>query len=91
MTESIDPIRIELTEEQKNQIKEVTGKEASAIELTVEDLDARTRPRKSSPTRPRWGRIGPGPSDVRSWRRRAWHILSPGALRASGRKFPEPC
>jgi len=57
MTESNDPIRIELTEEQKNQIKEVTGKEASAIELTVEDLDARTMPRKISPTSPSWGRI----------------------------------
>ena len=32
-----DKIRIELTEEQKNQLREATGKEASAIELTAEE------------------------------------------------------
>ena len=54
MTKSNDPIRIELTEEQKNQVKEVTGTEASAIELTAEDLEARAMPRKISPTSPSW-------------------------------------
>ena len=57
MTKSNDPIRIELTEEQKNQVKEVTDTEASAIELTAEDLEARAMPRKISPTSPSWGRI----------------------------------
>ncbi len=40
------PVRIELTEEQKKQIAEATGKEASAIELTVEELEERVSPRK---------------------------------------------
>ena len=39
------PVRIELTEEQKKQISEATGKEASAIELTVEELEERVSPR----------------------------------------------
>jgi len=39
------PVRIELTEEQKKQIAEATGKEASAIELTVEELEERVSPR----------------------------------------------
>jgi len=42
-----DKIRIELTEEQKNQLREATGKEASAIELTAEELEDRVSPRKS--------------------------------------------
>ena len=41
-----DKIRIELTEEQKNQLREATGKEASAIELTAEELEDRVSPRK---------------------------------------------
>lgn len=39
------PVRIELTEEQKKQISEATGKDASAIELTVEELEERVSPR----------------------------------------------
>ena len=42
-----DKIRIELTEEQKAQLREATGKEASAIELTAEELEDRVSPRKS--------------------------------------------
>jgi len=42
-----DKIRIELTEEQKNKLREATGKEASAIELTAEELEDRVSPRKS--------------------------------------------
>jgi hypothetical protein len=41
-----DKIRIELTEEQKAQLREATGKEASAIELTAEELEDRVSPRK---------------------------------------------
>lgn len=38
------PIRIELTEEQKKQIRDATGKDASAIELTAEELESRVSP-----------------------------------------------
>ena len=41
------PIRIELTEEQKKLIREATGKEASAVELTAEELEERVSPRRS--------------------------------------------
>jgi hypothetical protein len=40
------PIRIELTEEQKKLIREATGKDASAIELTAEELESRVSPTK---------------------------------------------
>lgn len=38
------PVKIELTEDQKKQIREATGKDASAIELTVEELEERVSP-----------------------------------------------
>lgn len=37
-------IRIELTSEQKEQVKEITQKSAEAIELTVEELEQRIAP-----------------------------------------------
>lgn len=37
-------IRIDLTEEQKQQIREETGEEADAVELTVEQLEDRVSP-----------------------------------------------
>ena len=37
-------IRLMLTPEQKDQIKRVTGKEAEAIELSVEELEERIAP-----------------------------------------------
>jgi len=40
------PIRIELTEEQKQQIREATGKDATAVELTAEELESRVSPTK---------------------------------------------
>jgi hypothetical protein len=40
-----DKIRIELTEEQKSKIREATGKEAAAIELTAEELEDRVSPK----------------------------------------------
>ena len=43
------PIRIELTEEQKKLIREATGKDASAIELTAEELEKRVSPDPLSP------------------------------------------
>jgi hypothetical protein len=38
-------VRIDLTEEQKEQVKEATEKSADAIELTVQELEARIAPR----------------------------------------------
>lgn len=46
-----DKIRIELTDEQKAKIREATGKEASAVELTAEELEDRVSPRKSGLSR----------------------------------------
>ncbi len=37
MEKKQNPVRIELTEEQKQQIREATGKDASAIEFTAEE------------------------------------------------------
>jgi hypothetical protein len=37
-------IRIELTDEQKKLVKGATGKDAKAIELSVEDLEERLSP-----------------------------------------------
>ncbi|MFQ5889507.1 MAG: hypothetical protein ACE5JR_05590 [Gemmatimonadota bacterium] len=47
--EKKEKIRIQLTEEQKRQIRESTGKEAAAIELTVEELENRVSPRLARP------------------------------------------
>ena len=38
------PVRLELTEEQKAQVKAATGKNARAIELNVEELEQRIAP-----------------------------------------------
>ncbi len=38
------PIRIELTEDQKKQVREATGKDAVAIELTAKELEERVSP-----------------------------------------------
>jgi hypothetical protein len=38
------PIRIELTDEQKQQIREATGKDATAVELSAEELESRVSP-----------------------------------------------
>lgn len=38
------PVKIELTDDQKKQIRDATGKDASAIELTVEELEERVSP-----------------------------------------------
>jgi uncharacterized small protein (DUF1192 family) len=37
--------RIELTPEQKTQIRNATGKDAEAVELSVEELEERIAPR----------------------------------------------
>jgi len=38
-------VRIDLTQRQQEHVKERTGKRADAIELTVEELEARIAPR----------------------------------------------
>ncbi len=40
-----DLIRIDLSKEQKDQLKSVTSKDADAIELTVKELEERIAPR----------------------------------------------
>jgi hypothetical protein len=49
MSKNSDPVRIELTDEQKAQVKGVTGQDANAIELSAEELEERTMPRKAMP------------------------------------------
>ena len=48
---SKDQIRIELTPEQKAQVRTATGKDAEAVELSVEELEERIAPAKSFPRR----------------------------------------
>jgi hypothetical protein len=40
-----DLVRIDLTDEQKAQVKDITGKEADSIELKVQELEERIAPR----------------------------------------------
>jgi hypothetical protein len=42
-------IRLELTEEQKAQIKAATGKDARTLELNAEELEDRIAPQKTYP------------------------------------------
>jgi len=39
-----DQFRIQLTPEQKSQVKNATGKDAEAVELSVEELEERIAP-----------------------------------------------
>jgi len=39
-----DHVRIELTKEQQDQIKEATGQQVDAVELSVEELEQRVAP-----------------------------------------------
>jgi hypothetical protein len=48
-----DQIRIELTPEQKAKIRSTTGKDAEAVEFTVEELEARIAPVKIIPGPPK--------------------------------------
>lgn len=43
-----EQFRIQLTPEQKSQVKDATGKEAEAVELSVEELEERIAPAKKS-------------------------------------------
>jgi hypothetical protein len=44
-----DQFRIQLTPEQKAQVREATGKDAEAVELSVEELEERIAPAKGGP------------------------------------------
>lgn len=44
-----DQIRLELTPEQKEQVRNATGKDAEAVELSVEELEERIAPAWVSP------------------------------------------
>lgn len=46
MSSSKDQIRIELTPEQKDSVRKATGKNAEAVEFSVEELEARIAPSK---------------------------------------------
>ncbi len=45
--EKKQPIRIELKEQQKQQVRDATGKDAVAIELSAEELEERVSPKRS--------------------------------------------
>ena len=49
MDSSKGQVRIELTPEQKAKIHNATGKDAEAVELSVEELEERIAPAKKRP------------------------------------------
>ena len=49
MAANKEPFRMKLTKEQQDQIQKVTGKNAEALELTVEELEDRIAPFKLRP------------------------------------------
>jgi hypothetical protein len=46
-----EPVRINLTEEQKAEIRRQTGKDAEAVEFTVDELEERIAPTGKYPPR----------------------------------------
>jgi hypothetical protein len=50
MDKGKEQFRISLTPEQKAQVRNATGKEAEAVELSVEELEERIAPAKFSPS-----------------------------------------
>jgi hypothetical protein len=46
-----EPVRISLTEDQKAEIRNKTGKDADAVELSVDELEDRIAP-KTTPVKP---------------------------------------
>lgn len=49
MGQSKDPVRIKLTPEQQNEVRKATGKNAEALELSVQELEERIAPGKVVP------------------------------------------
>jgi hypothetical protein len=52
MSQSKNQFRIELTPEQKAKVRNATGKDADAVELSVEELEERIAPTKVTPIKP---------------------------------------
>ncbi len=52
MSQSKGQFRIELTPEQKDKIRNATGRDAEAVELSVEELEERIAPTKTAPFKP---------------------------------------
>lgn len=46
MSNPKEQFRIKLTEEQKSEVRKATGKDAEAVELSVEELEERIAPTK---------------------------------------------
>jgi uncharacterized small protein (DUF1192 family) len=51
MENSKEQFRITLTPEQKAEVRRATGKDAEALELSVEELEERIAPTKVAPAR----------------------------------------
>ena len=49
MAESREPVRIKLTPEQQKEVQKATGKNAEALELSVQELEERIAPIKLTP------------------------------------------
>jgi uncharacterized small protein (DUF1192 family) len=49
VSESKDPIRIKLTPEQQKEVMKATGKNAEALELSVQELEERIAPAMLKP------------------------------------------
>lgn len=47
MSDSKQPVRLTLTEDQKAQIRDKTGKDAESVELSVSELEDRIAPMKT--------------------------------------------
>jgi hypothetical protein len=43
-----NPVRVELTEEQRKKLREQTGKDAAAIEFSAEELEERIAPARGA-------------------------------------------
>jgi len=52
MSQSKGQFRIELTADQKAKVRNATGKDAEAVELSVEELEERIAPTKTVPLKP---------------------------------------
>jgi hypothetical protein len=49
MSKEKDIVRIDLTKEQKQQVRKETGKQVEAIELTISELEERVAPMQIQP------------------------------------------
>ena len=52
MSQSKGQFRIELTQDQKDKIRNATGKDADAVELSVEELEERIAPTQVTKIKP---------------------------------------